>query len=145
MTAIRHHELALRGDGRFAGNVNYILAYNNLGFIYRKLGNQDKAKEILSEGIERHQVMIDRADPDAPKRENSYVYTAFAAVYFSEQKTKEGFEVLSRGTRIFPLQAFKNDGLDAYMLKQLALSARRPGISPAEESASVDASPDLAF
>jgi tetratricopeptide (TPR) repeat protein len=123
--AIRYHKLAINGDGHSAGNPDYILAFNNLGEIYLKLGDRKNAEAYLIEGVRRHQAMLDRHDPDAAKAENHYVYTALASLYFEENEPSEGFDLLVRATRVFPLDEFKSDSLNAYMVAQLQRAAEQ--------------------
>jgi len=121
--ALNHLDRALKGDGRFRGNPDYILAYRSLARIHLKLGDRPKAKEILNEGIRRHQAMVDRNDFDAWKTENRYVYTEAAAISFTEQRMQDGFDLLFRVTRVIPFDSFKNDRLDGVMLAELQRAA----------------------
>lgn len=123
LDAIHHHELALEGDGQFSGNPDYILAYNNLGEIYIKLGERSRGESILREGIERHQKMLARRDRDALKVENHYVYTTLASSYYATGRDKMGFDVLLRATRIFSPGQFQSDYLEPKVRRKLEEAA----------------------
>src|SRR5712692_7495636 len=53
--AIDRHNLALNGDTHFPGNPKYILAYNNIAWIYHRMGNDAEAERVLRHGINLHQ------------------------------------------------------------------------------------------
>ncbi len=74
--AIEWHEKAIgiKKDQHFSGNPRYVLAYVNLGEIYRTLGQIDKSYTCLNDGLRIHGDMRANNSSEALNRDYRYLY-----------------------------------------------------------------------
>jgi tetratricopeptide (TPR) repeat protein len=103
LNAIAWHERALgwKPTDHFVGDSRYVLALNNLGDIYRAIGDTNKSYGAFCEGVKIHQEMLGEDPQRAKNVSYSCLYKEFAHFLDEDNRKEEAAKIDEAGKGIF--------------------------------------------